>query len=149
MRRPLLPTFIRWAILTGYALLVALGHGGWHVVVDHNACPAHGSHDKDVESLNQVKRTTCSHGHVHTHHAKHIHGPQPHEFPDQDTPTHHEPHDQDHCSVCAVFSTPLTLTTVVELVFLALETNPKIEWLAAFVPVPQDSLPSPRGPPVC
>ncbi len=150
MRRPSLPLILRWAILSGYALLIALGHAGWHVVIDQGTCPAHGSHANHAESTRAVTRTICSHGHVHTHHAKHNHGTQPQDMPGgKHSPTHHEPHDQNHCSVCAVFSAPQTMVAVVELVFIAEEVKPEIEWRAVLVPVSQESLPTPRGPPGC
>lgn len=151
MRLLPLPKFFRWAVLTGYALLVALGHGGWHVVVDHHGCPAHGSHNHITETKAEVEHThsTCSHGHKHQHSGKHSHESHEHKVPGKHSPTHHEPHDSDHCSVCAVFSAPLTLVTAVELSFTISEVNSRIDWQAVLLPVSHESLPTLRGPPAC
>lgn len=149
MRRLPLPAILRWAVLTGYALLVALGHGGWHVAIEHNACPAHGSHVSAAKVPVEHSHSTCSHGHKHKHSAKHSHLAHAHEEPGKHSPTHHEPHEQDHCSVCAVFSAPLTLASAVELVISVVEVNSRVEWQAVLVPVSQESLPTVRGPPAC
>ena len=138
---------LRWAILTGYALLVALGHGGWHLVVDHGQCGAmgHASH--------AVGTTTCSHGHAHscrTHRSCQHGAPQigrpPKEAP---APAPTPAHDSDHCSVCAVFSAPLTLATVVEVSLTLAEATSDIEWHTEIVSTTQVMFPAPRGPPTC
>lgn len=149
MRRLPLLAVLRWAVLTGYALLVALGHGGWHVAIEHNACPAHGSHALGAQAKAEHSHSTCSHSHKHKHSAKHSHASHSHEEPGEHSPTPHAPHEPEHCSVCAVFSAPLTLASVVELVISVTEVNSRVEWQALLVPVSQESLPTVRGPPAC
>jgi hypothetical protein len=151
MHRLPLPTFFRWAVLTGYALLVALGHGGWHVVVDRHGCPAHGPHGDGAKPQAEVvhSHATCSHGHKHKLSGKHSHESHNHNDPVKHSPTHHEPHDSEHCSVCAVFSAPQTLVTAVELTFTISEVNSRIDWQAVLMPVSHESLPTLRGPPAC
>ncbi len=139
MQRVSLPLMLRWAVLTGYALLVALGHGGWHVVVDHGSCMAHGSHAGHADPGQGT--FTCSHGHVHSHAAPGHHSPE-HEAP---SPTHD---DSDHCPVCAVFSAPLTVAVVVEVAWTAVEMNYHEEFQTLFVPATPEWLYAPRGPPV-
>jgi|GEM_PF-2759267 len=148
MRRVPCPLILRWAILTGYALLVSLGHGGWHVVVDHDSCLAHGSHAGCGNPEPVTVKTTCSHGHVHTHLAKRCAGSHQHDAPGEHAPPH-VPHDSDHCSVSAIFSAPQTVVSVVEVVFFVLEANPITVCHTVLVPASQVLLPTPRGPPVC
>ncbi len=135
MPRVTLPPILRWAALCGYALLVVLGHGGWHLVLGEAGCSSHASHVPHAHS----PQTTCSHGHCHHHPVKG--SPEP-------EPTPQAPHDSDHCAICAVFAAPLTIAEVVEVSILEVEAVVVVEWHHEMVSSTQERLPSPRGPPV-
>ena len=139
MLRVSLPPILRWAALCGYALLVLLGHGGWHLVLGEACCGSHACHAGHP----QTRKVTCSHGHVHT---VPVRGSTDSE-PDQ-SPAPPVPHDSDHCAVCAVFSAPLTLVEVVEVSVGQVEAVVLVAWHHELVSSTQERLPSPRGPPV-
>lgn len=129
-------SILRWAVLCGYALLVALGHGGWHLVTGEQ-CGVHGhSHSHASETV-----TVCSHGHRHVHRAPH------HHVPAQEAPQHSDPHDTEHCAICAVFAAPQTLAATVELSIsesVQKQTDILVPILATSN---QTQLPESRGPP--
>ena len=128
-------SILRWAVLCGYALLVALGHGGWHLVTG-DQCGVHGhSHTHP-----QGKVTVCSHGHRHVHPASHEHAPDPHA-------PHSDPHDSDHCAICAVFAAPQTLTSTVELIIVEIARVQVDHPVVILVTSNQTQLPESRGPP--
>ena len=132
-----LPPILRWAALSGYALLVLLGHGGWHLALGEAACGSHAHHAGHVHT----KTVICSHGHVHTVPVQGTQDSEPDQAP-------HTPHDSDHCAVCAVFSAPFTAVEVVEVSGLEVEAIGTVEWHTIQVSSTQQRLPSPRGPPV-
>ena len=135
-----LPPILRWAAVCGYALLVLLGHGGWHLALGEAGCGSHASHAGHAHS----RTVTCSHGHVHTVPMEGSTDSQP----DQ-APVPQAPHDSDHCAVCAVFSAPLTRVEVIEVSVLKVEADGLVEGHHEMVPSRQERLPSPRGPPAC
>lgn len=139
MQRVSLPPILRWAALCGYALLVLLGHGGWHLALGEAGCGSHAHHAGHVHT----KTVTCSHGHVHT---VPVRGST--DSPTDQVPVPHAPHDSDHCAVCAVFSAPFTAVEVVEVSGLEVEATSLVEWHTEMVSSTQERLPSPRGPPV-
>ena len=139
MPRVSLPPILRWAAVCGYALLVLLGHGGWHLVLGEAGCSAHAHH----AGHSHPRTVTCSHGHVHAVPVRGATDPQP-----DKTPAPQAPHDSDHCSVCALFSAPLTVAAVVEISVIEVEAVVLVEWHHEMVSSTQERLPSPRGPPM-
>ena len=137
MLRVSLPPILRWAAVCGYALLVLLGHGGWHLALGEAGCGSHAHHAGHVHT----KTVICSHGHVHTVPVPGSNDSEPDQAP-------HAPHDSDHCAVCAVFSAPFTAVEVVEVSGLEFEATTLVEWHTEMVSSTQQRLPSPRGPPV-
>jgi hypothetical protein len=133
-----LPPILRWAGLCGYALLVLLGHGGWHLALGEADCGSHASHVGHTHP----QKSTCTHQHCHHHPVKGTQHPEP-------SPTPHAPHDSDHCAICAVFSAPLTTAEKVEVSGLESEVNCVVEWYTEMVSTSQETLPCPRGPPAC
>lgn len=132
-------SILRWAVLCGYALLVALGHGGWHLVTG-DQCGVHGhSHG---HSHPQGNVTVCSHGHRHVHPASQEHVPAPDQHPDTD------PHDSDHCAICAVFAAPQTLTSTVELIIVEIAREQAEHPVVILATSNQTQLPESRGPPI-
>jgi len=129
-------SILRWAVLCGYALLVALGHGGWHLVTGEQ-CGVHGhSHSHGSETV-----TVCCHGHRHVHRAPE----QP--VPAQETPHHSDPHDSEQCAICAVFAAPQTLAAALELT-ISESVQRQTEILVAVLATSnQTQLPESRGPP--
>ena len=139
-----IPSIFRWAVLCGYALLVVLGHGGWHLVAPESSCGSQTCHVGHADST-PATVTTCCHGHVHTTTG----GSAPPSNRDHEPGTPAAPHDSDHCSVCAVFSAPQTFVTFVVLVELQGEAIHVVEWHTVIVCLTRELLPVPRGPPVC
>ena len=139
MLRVSLPPILRWAALCGYALLVLLGHGGWHLALGEACCESHGG----PVGHSHTRNVTCSHGHVHRVPVRGSTDSAP-----VPSPAPHVPHDADHCAVCAVFSAPLTLADVVEVSVLEVEAVVLVAWHHELVSSTQERLPSPRGPPV-
>ena len=136
MPRVSLPPILRWVALCGYALLVLLGHGGWHLALGEAGCGSYASH---VGHAHPAK-SNCTHGHCHHHPVKGSQDPEP-------SPTPHAPHDSDHCALCAVFSAPLTIAEIVELSGLEFEAHCLVEWHTVIVSSSPETLPRPRGPP--
>lgn len=137
-------SILRWAVLCGYALLVALGHGGWHLVTGEQ-CGVHGHSHSPVHA----KVTVCSHGHRHVHPGPdgHVHSGSDHApAPDRHAP-HPNHHDSDHCAICAVFAAPQTLTSAVELtVFEVVQEQAELP-VVILATSNQTQLPESRGPP--
>ena len=135
---------LRWVVLTGYALLVALGHGGWHLAAGDGGCAGHTHTNHSLTGCSSHIGTapaTCCHRHAGQH--SHSSGSP---APQAPVPT---PHDSDHCSVCAVFCAPLTLATVVEVAFSVVEFQVVAEWHTVVLCSAPDLVSAPRGPPAC
>lgn len=129
-------SILRWAVLCGYALLVALGHGGWHLVTGEQ-CGVHGhSHSHAPDTV-----TVCSHGHRHVHPATH------HHVPAQKAPQHSDPHDSEQCAICAVFACPQTLAAQVELSISESVQRQTDILIAILATSNQTQLQESRGPP--
>lgn len=143
MLRTPYPPIIRWAVLCGYALLVALGHGGWHLVTG-DRCEVHGhTHAARHTHAAPGKVTICHHGHRHVHP---VADPLD-QKPQTPQPDHHTPHDSDHCAICAVFAAPQTLTSVVEVCFIEQRFEKYHCVIESLAPSDQTMWPDSRGPP--